>query len=343
MKRNRYKLASLLIITALLSGYLSLLAPNQMEPYTVDEPDEFSIAETYDWTVFEKDMNVTTFVAPDGSYEELQHILNEAEESLYVEIYGINNPEILDWLNIMHDSNPSMDIKVLIGWNSLGYTSVNRFVANNLTQEGIEVKWTGAGNFTYAHQKYFVIDNKTAVIHAGNWAKTSFAPYNYRTNREWSIAMTDVDVASYYLSVFDGDWFNGTVYDPIEHGTGTALTTYSTTSTYQRPFSDPGHFSGNMKVIPIFSPDTSLQGILYCINSAKYTLDIQIPYFTSVGDGGAVDQVIDAILDAKTRGVTVRVITDEEKDYVEIAHMLTEVDIPVVWHDTRWFSANHNK
>ncbi|MHA1909107.1 MAG: phospholipase D-like domain-containing protein, partial [Candidatus Thorarchaeota archaeon] len=45
----------------------------------------------------------------------------------------------------------------------------------------------------------------------------------------------------------------------------------------------------------------------------------------------------------KARGVTVRVISDEEKDYLEIEHILIEHGIPITWHDTRWFTANHNK
>jgi hypothetical protein len=75
------------------------------------------------------------------------------------------------------------------------------------------------------------------------------------------------------------------------------------------------------------------------------TLDIQIPYFTSVGDAGAVDQIIDAIIAAKDRGVTVRVITEEgSKPDVEIvAEDFHEHGIPVVYQDERWFSAQHNK
>jgi len=76
---------------------------------------------------------------------------------------------------------------------------------------------------------------------------------------------------------------------------------------------------------------------------AQATLDIQIPYFTDVGGSGEVDQIIDAILAAKARGVTVRVITEEDKDWVEIEQILTDHDIPIVWQDTRWFTANHNK
>jgi phosphatidylserine/phosphatidylglycerophosphate/cardiolipin synthase-like enzyme len=311
-------------------------------PYTNDTPTT-ALAQTFTWQTFNRNMNVTTFVSPDGSRDELWHFLNSAQQSIYVEIYGINHPHILDLIHQLHATKPGLDMKFLIGWNSLGYPNPNKYVANNLTLLGYEVKWTNNTDFTYAHQKYVIIDNETTIVHSGNWAKTSFPESGYKANREWSIAMTDTQVTSYYRSVFDADWRNGTEYNSGIHGTGTPLTYSPTSSTYPEPFATAGQFSGPMNVTPIFSPDTSLQGILYCINAAQATLDIQIPYFTSVGDTGAVDQIIDAILAAKARGVTVRVITEEEKDWLEIEQILIDNDIPIVWQDTRWFTANHNK
>ncbi|MFW9850274.1 MAG: phosphatidylserine/phosphatidylglycerophosphate/cardiolipin synthase family protein, partial [Candidatus Thorarchaeota archaeon] len=301
------------------------------------------IAQTHTWQTFEKNMNVTTFVSPDGSTDELWHFLNSATDSIYVEIYGINNPNILDLIHQLHDTKPSLEMKFLLGEGSLGYTSQNDYVANNLTELGYEVKWTSDVDFTYAHQKFIIIDNDTTIVHSGNWAKTSFPESDGKANREWSIAMTDTDVTAYYRSVFDGDWNNGTFYDAGTDGTGTALTYTYSTSTYPRPFATPGIFSGSMKVTPIFSHDTSLEGILYCINAAQATLDIQIPYFTNVGDAGAVDQILSAILAAKERGVTVRVISEEAYDWELVEAMFLEHDIPIVWQDTRWFTANHNK
>jgi phosphatidylserine/phosphatidylglycerophosphate/cardiolipin synthase-like enzyme len=324
----------------MLSGFIPLLiTPVASSPTPVETFDPAA----FTWQTFNKNMNVTTFVSPDGSRDALWKFLNSAEESIYVEIYGINHPYILDLIHEIHDMKPSIEMKFLIGWNSLGYPSPNKYVANNLTLLGYPVKWTNSSDFTYAHQKYLVIDNKTTIVQAGNWAKTSFPDVGYDANREWNIAMTDTDVAAYYLSVFDYDWNRGTDYNALTDGTGDPLTNPTATSTYPRPFATAGEFSGPMNVTPIFSPDTSLQGILYCINVAQATLDIQIPYFTSIGDSGAVDQVVDAILAAKARGVTVRVITEEEKDFVEIAEILVEHNIPIVWQDTRWFTALHNK
>ncbi|MHA2424119.1 MAG: phospholipase D-like domain-containing protein, partial [Candidatus Thorarchaeota archaeon] len=305
--------------------------------------DSSVVAQTHTWQTFESNLNVTTFTSPDGSQDALFHFLNSAEESIYVEIYGINDPFILNLIHELHDTKPSLDMKFLIGWNSLGYPNPNKYVANNLTELGYEVRWTSNADFNYAHQKFVIIDNETTIVHSGNWAKTSFPQDGYKANREWSIAMTDTDVTGYYRSVFDGDWRNGTVYDAGTHGTGAALTLPTQSSTYQAPFATAGEFSGDMKVTPILSPDTSLDGILYCINAAQATLDIQIPYFTNVDEGGSVNQIVDAIIAAKDRGVTVRVISEEEYDWEIVEELFVEHGIPIVWQDTRWFTANHNK
>ena len=323
----------------MLSGFIPFLVSPVA---SLESPQNDFVPAAFTWETFNKDMNVTTFVSPDGSKDELWHFLNSAEESIYVEIFGINNPYILDLIHELHDTKPSLELKFLIGYNSLGYYSPNDYVANNLTLLGYPVKWT-SDVFDYAHQKFVIIDNKTTIVHSGNWAKTSFPEEGKDANREWSIAMTDTDVTAYFRNVFDYDWGNGVDYDAGTDGTGSPLSYTESSSTYPRPFATAGTFSGPMNVTPIFSPDTSLQGILYCINAAQATLDIQIPYFTNWNETGSVEQILDAIIAAKNRGVTVRVITEEAYDYEEVATLLSQHNIPVVWQDTRWFAAEHNK
>ncbi|MFW9926394.1 MAG: phosphatidylserine/phosphatidylglycerophosphate/cardiolipin synthase family protein [Candidatus Thorarchaeota archaeon] len=340
MNINHHKTISLFVIALMLSGFLPLL----ISPVaSIDPPMKEFSPSTFTWQTFNKNMNVTTFASPDGSHDALWHFLNSAQESIYVEIYGINNPYILDLIHELHDTKPTLEMKFLIGWNSLGYFSPNDYVANNLTLLGYPVKWTNDAEFNYAHQKFVIIDNKTTIVHSGNWAKTSFPEDGMKANREWSIAMTDTDVTQYYRDVFDYDWSNGIDYDAGTHGTGSPLSYSETSSTYSRPFATSGEFSGPMNVTPIFSPDTSLDGILYCINAAQATLDIQIPYFTNWNETGSVETILDAIIAAKNRGVTVRVISEEDYDFEEVAHLFHQHDIPIVWQDTRWFTANHNK
>jgi len=341
MADHRLKLIATLItvlfITTGLPVTIATPAPNAADKTAT------TLFSAFPWQTFNRNLNVTTFAGPDGGKTELWHFLTSAQQGIYVEIFGINNPYILELILQLHTTKPSLVIRFLIGWNSLGYPEPNKYVANNLTVHGIPVRWTNAGDFAQAHQKFVIIDNKTILVHSGNWAKTSFPEAGKVSNREWNIAVTDTQIAAYFRSVFDYDWQRGTPYNSGTHGTGTALTYTETGSTYPRPFASAGHFSGLMNITPIVSPDTSKQGLLACINSAQATLDIQIPYFTDVGGAGAVDDVIAAIVAAKARGVTVRVITAEDKDWLEIQTILISHGIPIAWQDTRWFSALHNK
>jgi phosphatidylserine/phosphatidylglycerophosphate/cardiolipin synthase-like enzyme len=328
------------MVTLLFSGFVPLLvSPDAI----MVEPQRNYTPSAFTWQTFNRDMNVTTFASPDNSHDTLWHFLNGAKESIYVEIFGINNPYLLNLIHEIHSAKPTLDMKFLIGWNSIGYYSENKFVANNLTLLGYPVKWTSDTEFSYAHQKFVIIDNKTTIVQAGNWAKTSFPEDGNKANREWNIAMTDTQVTQYFRNVFDYDWNNGIVYDAGVHGTGSPLTWTESSSTYPRPFATDGVFSGPMNVTPIFSPDTSLQGILYCINAAQVSLDIQIPYFTNWNQSGSVEQILDAIVAAKNRGVTVRVISEEDYDYEEVSQLFHQHNIPIVWQDTRWFTALHNK
>jgi hypothetical protein len=78
------------------------------------------------------------------------------------------------------------------------------------------------------------------------------------------------------------------------------------------------------------------------INSAQATLDIEIPYVSNTST--VVDEILDAIVAAKHRGVTVRIISEEGRNSnPEVAEAFATENIPVIWMDLRFFSAIHNK
>ncbi len=300
-------------------------------------------------------MNVTTFVGPDYSNETLMHFLKSATESIYVEIYQFTSPGILGLIHEIYNDNPSMDIRVIISERVVSLGDYNTYTMWNLTQLGIPVRWT-SDTFTFSHQKFVIIDNDTTIVQAGNWARPSFPlneweagssggfiEKNYEGNREFNIAMTDEVVTQYYRDVFDYDWSIGSDYNEGVDGTGTILDWGALNKAYYpRVFDYAGEFSDQMNVTPFVSPDTSLEAMLWVINSAQATLDIQIPYVSNSSD--VVDEVLDAIVAAKHRGVTVRIIMEDGRnDNEDVALAFAEENIPVIWMDGRFFSAIHNK
>ncbi|MGY5855750.1 MAG: phospholipase D-like domain-containing protein [Candidatus Thorarchaeota archaeon] len=339
--------AILILITMLVLPSVSIAF--SVEPTKQYEPAQFTLQ------TFNRDMNVTTFVGPDYSNETLTQFLRSATESIYVEIYQFTSPGILNLIHEIHNDNPSMDIKVMISERVVSLGDYNVYAMWNLTQAGISVRWT-SDTFTFSHQKFVIIDNDTTIVQAGNWARPSFplsewesgssggfTQKNYEGNREFNIAMTDEVVTQYYRDVFDHDWSIGTDYNEGVDGTGTPLDWGSVTqSYYPRVFDSAGQFSGPMNVTPLFSPDTGLEAMLWVINSAQATLDIEIPYVSN--SSAVVDELLDAIVAAKRRGVTVRIIMEEGRnDNEDVALAFAEENIPIVWMDLRFFSAIHNK
>ncbi|MFX1482642.1 MAG: phosphatidylserine/phosphatidylglycerophosphate/cardiolipin synthase family protein [Promethearchaeota archaeon] len=321
-----------------------------IEPTKQYEPAQFTLQ------TFNRNMNVTTFVGPDYSNETITRFLRSATESIYVEMYQFTSPGFLQLIHEIYNDNPSLDIRIMIAVNSLGgFQDENTYTMWNLTQLGIPVRWT-SNTFTFSHQKFVIIDNDTTIVQAGNWARPSFplnewefAPYggftlkNYEGNREFNIAMTDEVVTQYYRDVFDYDWSIGTDYNQGTDGTGTPLTWGSLNKVYYpRVFNYSTEFSGQMNVTPVVSPDTSLEAMLWVVNSAKATLDIEIPYASN--SSTVVDELLDAIVAAKNRGVTVRIIVEGNRlDNEEVALAFAKENIPVIWMDTRFFSLIHNK
>ncbi|MFW9965165.1 MAG: phospholipase D-like domain-containing protein [Candidatus Sifarchaeia archaeon] len=343
----RHYAVLLLIMILVLPSFSVAFSGNQSEQFL---PADFTLQ------TFNRNMNVTTFVGPDFSNETLTHFLKNAKESIYVEMYQFTSPGFLHLIHEIYNDNPSLDIRVLMAEYSLGgFDDENTYVMWNLTQLGIPVRWT-SDTFTFSHQKFVIIDNITTIVQAGNWAKPSFplndwqsgsslglTLKNYEGNREFNIAMTDTVVTQYYRDVFDHDWSIGTDYNEGIDGTGTPLTWGPLNFVYYpRIFNYSGHFSGWMNVTPVFSPDTSLEAMLWVINSAQATLDIEIPYVSN--SSTVVDELLDAIVAAKHRGVTVRIIMEEGRnDNEAVSEAFAEENIPVIWLNLRFFSAIHNK
>jgi len=116
---------------------------------------------------FNRNMNVTAFVTPDNSVEQLYHFLDSAQQSIYIEIYQFNSPAILEKIIEIHDNNPSLDIKLMLSEHVVSLSGYNVYTAWNLTQLGLPVRWT-SDTFTVSHQKVIIIDNKTTIVQSGN-------------------------------------------------------------------------------------------------------------------------------------------------------------------------------
>ena len=134
--------------------------------------------------------------------------------------------------------------------------------------------------YSFSHAKYLVIDNKTAVIMSMNFNVDAFS-----SERNYGMITRDSDDVADTKAIFDMDWALAGGEPP-----------------------KPADLACTRLVV---SPNNAKQRITDFIKSAQTKLDVEAMYV-------AEDGVQAAIVDAKKRGVTVRVIMEASSDNAEV-------------------------
>jgi len=151
----------------------------------------------------------------------------------------------------------------------------NQNVTPTLTSGGVNWKFAPA-LYTYSHAKYVIADKTQVVIMSMNWNYDAFV-----SERNYGIVDRDPEDIADVQAIFEQDWAmaNGQMYEPANL-TCTRL---------------------------IVSPTNSKARLIEHIASAKTTLDVEVMYVSETS-------IRDAIIAAKNRGVSVRVIVNESTD-----------------------------
>ncbi len=164
----------------------------------------------------------------------------------------------------------------------------NLDVKPRFTSGGVD--WKNAPSlYSFSHAKYLIVDRTEAVIMSMNWNVDAM-------NRERNYGLVDRDIEDVadLQGIFNQDW---------------ALASGDA--------SKPANLACTRLIV---SPNNSKTRLLEHIASATTSLDIEVMYISETS-------VRDAILAAKSRGVTVRVIVNEPTD--ESIVSLKSAGIPV--------------
>jgi phosphatidylserine/phosphatidylglycerophosphate/cardiolipin synthase-like enzyme len=205
---------------------------------------------------FTGNYNVTLFTNPDSADEVIFRFLNSARSSIYVSMYTISRPDFNDTLIDLKNSNPSMDIQVLISNDRVGpqedidtIAAAKSLVENlipvyNSTKDGDKVNG-------FYHNKYWIIDGTHVFVYSGNWSPRSVTPQlepedpyysSTEMNRDMGIAVHDAsDIASFFKTVWDADVAVAEAWDlPI----GVKQTSFSDTDVVSGTVMLTGQVSG---------------------------------------------------------------------------------------------------
>ncbi len=294
MKYNSkiYILTFLLIIPLLAYNVASSTA------YTSVNPEEQVVNEIIT-TTFTGVTKITMFSGPDSAYDVVYNSVLDAKTSFYLEVYTLSSEALVDAL--IAAKGRGVDVIVLLSHDRVSgyednYTEESAYRLDNV---GIDVLWTSS-TFRFTHAKFWVVDSQTAYVYSGNWAPSSIpVSPEARTNREMGLAFNDTSIAKYYEDVFLDDMVISTPYTELPHIE--YLQAEEDSETYSHPFTQTT-ITEYAEVTPIFSPDNSYELVSELIQSAQSTIDVELQYIKFDCD------VLDDLIDAALRGVSVRVL-----------------------------------
>ena len=166
----------------------------------------------------------------------------------------------------------------------------NGTVRNKLTQANVPTR-NAPALYSFAHAKYLLIDSKAAVIMSMNFNVDAFS-----SERNYGMITRDPDDLADTKAIFDMDWAAGGGETP-----------------------KPADLACTRLIV---SPNNAKQRLVDFIKSAKTSLDVEVMYISD-------DTVRAAIVDAKKRGVNVRVLLEATSDNAEVRQLFIANGIAV--------------
>ena len=299
---NKRKLTTLFVFILLLPIFSTYISENLTQAEVSPIPKEKLVPSSS--TTYKGTTNITAFVGPDTAYKVVMDSIKSAKSSFYLEVYTLSSEPLVNELIRAYDRGVDVVVQLSEDRVNSYEDEYTEEAAYRLDDAGISVYWIDKVAFTYTHSKFWIVDSQVAYVYSGNWAPSSIpqAP-EARVNREMGLAFNDTNIASYFENVFlDDGLYRSTPYTP--GAGGGSLQANETSGTYPHPFST-ANFIEYAEVIPIFSPNNSYELLSSLIQNATTSIDLELQYIKFDCD------LLDDILDAALRGVSIRVLIPE--------------------------------
>ncbi|MEA1869155.1 MAG: phospholipase D-like domain-containing protein [Euryarchaeota archaeon] len=286
---------------------------------------------SYETFGFEGD--VTVFTSPDSSFTAIAGAIDNASESICLNLYQFHNFYLMD--RIIAAIERGVEVKMMLeGGPVNGIADEERYIASKTVTAGGDVRFMISDGdrgihdrYAFNHAKYAIIDAEMTILTSENWKNTGVPINNTFGNRGWGIIINNPDTADYWSSVFVEDWkpaskdsFPFTPDDPIygnKYGSPppdfvpdrTILT-----GNYTSPFYSE-IVSGKFNVSPVLSPDTSLletKSIIGMIKGADDSVYVEQLYIRNWGTHADPEPnpFLEAVINASRRGCEVKILLD---------------------------------
>ncbi|RCV65166.1 PLD-like domain-containing protein [Methanophagales archaeon] len=149
----------------------------------------------FPYKTFSFNGTVTVFTSPDSSFREIANAIQNANESLYVNVYLFHNLYLMDHL-LDAILNRSVSVKVLLEGDPVnGIDDTERYIAEQIVNAGGEVRFMINDDdihdrYKYDHAKYAIIDNRSTIVMSENWKNTGVPVNTSFGNRGWGIIIS---------------------------------------------------------------------------------------------------------------------------------------------------------
>ena len=306
-----------------------------------DSKDDWEISGEIKKDIKLKEFNLTTFssvdsvtcgVSPDSSFGMVAGLIDNAEESIHIEVYILDNYKIAE--KLLAALERGVSVKIFLEGAPIGIPDMEKYIMELITDNGGEVRYmisdagAGAGErFTNIHSKFMVVDGTKTFITSENFRLDGISYYGTSGNRGWSVIVESHEVGEYFNDVFYYD-FSPSSPDSfsftVDHETyGGPSSDFDPSSRDYKP-SNGNHeitfqarkFTEDITVTPVLCPDhtSDREAILPLIESAQEYVYVQQHSVNDAwkkGSNYVENEYLEALYDAARKGVEVRIQFDE--------------------------------
>jgi cardiolipin synthase len=298
--------------------------------------------------------------APDNNHRALLEALSNAKKTIRVSVYQLTNGTVADAL--IAAKKRGVDVTLWLEGSPVGgIPDEERYHTDRMSKAGIPVYFLASNSkkkirarYRFDHSKYIIIDDTRVIIGTENYGRTGVPRDPSYGNRGWMIHVENPEIVRQLRAVWEADMRPG-LQDVVDiradtkdgYGLPFKDSGFRVDDTIQRGLYDnpaePVYVAEPMDLELVLSPDTSLDennALIGMIGRAKKSLYLQQNSVRRRWGGrsstveATPNLVLDAVVAAARRGVSVRVLLDgtwynvtgdDERDNDDTVAMLTRL------------------
>ena len=162
-----------------------------------------SSSDSWNTTIGSGAQGLQVYVEPDAGDGFLLDGINNAQKSVYLEMYLLTDRKIV---SALEDAAHRLDVHVMLETHPYGSGSASvTTTLNKLQAAGANAKATSP-NFSLTHEKGMVVDGNTSYIMTSNFTLSALGGSSSTTNREYDIIDKNPQDVQGMTDIFNADW-----------------------------------------------------------------------------------------------------------------------------------------